>query len=380
VARASLSAPSRQNRCSDPLMTQQVAPSGGVDAPEGAPLFVAESSTQHVTRVVKPQRGRSVGVDWFRVRVHKSVVDYAQKRVAALLGEHRDASGHRFHLSHGMRFEEGALIAYDSDSESFAVVDLPAKAIERIGRRAFELLVIDLMCRGGRCTRLDVALDFVGEGSGGRGLIDKVLSACRSREMCGAKTYKITEGVSYRKGSLGRTVYLGQRGNLGSGRMARIYDKGIESGACEAEEWTRFEVEFTGDVAAQAAVELFRGGLKDRELVSAAFGAFDFRAVTGRREKVRRPRLDWWASLLQGAELITWRARRVLADAAKWCDWVRSCVGRQVQEVAERVGSDVGSVLGLICDGARPSGFTNAGRGADVVTMLRGMLCPEPAS
>jgi DNA relaxase NicK len=307
-------------------------------------------------------------------------VDFASKRVAALLGEHRDASGHRFHNSFGMKFEDGALITFDADADSYAVVDLPAKAIERMGRAAFDLLAIDLLSRGGRCTRLDIALDFVGEGSGGRGLIDKVLSACKSREMCGAKTFKVTEGTSYTKGSLGRTVYLGKRGNCGSGRMARIYDKGIESKVCEEGEWTRFEVEFSGDVAEQAAIDLFKGGLEDRKLVSAAFGAFDFRAVTGRREKARRPRLDWWASLLAGAELISWRARRVLQDAAKWCDWVRRCVGRQLTAVADGMATDVGTVVGMICRGAEPSAFTRGGRGADVVSLLGGMLCPEPAS
>jgi DNA relaxase NicK len=338
----------------------------------------AERATREVTRVAKPNDGRSVVVDWFRLVCHRSVVGSATKMLRELLGGEKHGSG-KFFCESSTRYEHGASVHFDhagGDAE-WAVVDLPAKAIEAMGRKSFEFFAREIMMQGGRCTRLDVAIDFVGDKGGGRNLIEDVLSACRAREMCGAKCFALCEGVSYTSGELGKTVYVGKRGKLGSGRFLRVYDKGLETRLLPKGEWTRYEVEFTGDVAAQAAVDLFRAGMDDSCLVAAAFGAFDFRRVTGRRELTLRPRLSWWQAIIGTANLIRWRVRRTMQDAAKWCQWVRRCVGRQLSELAEAIDTDVSTVLGMICTGGKASGFTRRGRGVDVVAIAREMLYGE---
>lgn len=89
-----------------------------------------------------------------------------------------------------------------------------------------------------RVTRLDIAFDMVGEAE----LWEMVY--VKAKAFCDKKNRKVQEIVA----KTGHTIYIGSRE---SERMVRIYDKGAQQKVDYL--WTRLEMEYKGDVAAQMA-------------------------------------------------------------------------------------------------------------------------------
>jgi len=158
-------------------------------------------------------------------------------------------------------------------------------------------------------------------------------------------------------------VRLGRRGNVGSGRYARVYDKGLETKTAGANQWQRFEVEYTGQVAAFALAMLLeseRDGMArmvvdprvesktcwEDQAVAMALGAFDFREVTGSRELGRRPRVSWWAAFVGQVECVRVKAAKPVARSLKaTARWVRKCVAPTLVSMMRRSGRSLMEVL-----------------------------------
>jgi len=216
-------------------------------------------------------------------------------------------------------------------------------------------------------TRIDVAVDFRGEGLR---VVQDVISGCRRGEVTGARADNFKVHEQGRNGCRGLGVSIGSRGKNGSGRFVRCYDKGLETGELSANEWHRFEAEFSKDVAATALTWILQGQVMKEngfepmlvrwrnweptpgwEISAAqcAFGAMDFRECNGQRSLERRPRAAWFAALLGVIEPHRVRCRRLvmrsLEATGRWLGnqvmptlvAMSRVAGRPVQRVLEDI-------------------------------------------
>jgi hypothetical protein len=200
---------------------------------------------------------------------------------------------------------------------------------------------------GFKCTRFDAFVDFVGQDVQ---LVDRWLGALNEneRQLCLSKSWGVDERHG-RHGPTGRMVTVGKRGDGGSGRYGRIYDKGLETKLMPVGEWERFEVEFSGDCAQQVLMSWLESGEPEQVLAETIMGSFDLRQVNGRRELSLRDRLAWWADLVRRVctASVLVRAKPVAATLAGTVGWLRTAVVGRVRELGVLMGTgmDVAALL-----------------------------------
>lgn len=306
----------------------------------------------------------SVGIDWFRVtspiKQHAAVL----AELTARFGPPQPGRGIHFYEA-SWRFANKAILAYDVDGDKGHCIDLPGEALATMEPDEAVAFCRSLLW-GRRCTRIDARIDW--QADEGVGLIDACISSCRAGELCRARKFKPQEECT---NSLIRTAYgvcFGKRGNDGSGRYVRVYDKGLETGERPEGTWERWEAELTGDVAADAAVRILgetgrpdgeRPTASDRPsgeptswyhaAMSIALGCVEFREQNGSTALERRPLAAWWAALLENVRPVVIVAKRMPTSLERWTGWMRRCgmptlVGmaamtdEPVYQVMERLG------------------------------------------
>jgi DNA relaxase NicK len=198
-------------------------------------------------------------------------------------------------------------------------------------------------------TRIDGALDFVGQGVM---LHQHATKSCIDRELCLLRTWGPDD--KYTAHGVPKRLHL-RLGDRESAVCARIYDKGLEQGCALPGHWERLEVEWKEDRAGQVATTLVSAGDRWPDvLASLIFGALDFRERNGRSELARRPQVKWWADLVQGQETIGVRPEEVDKSFEKWRDWLRVAAGPRILELAEAVGEPVGKLCERLLEGVEP--------------------------
>lgn len=260
------------------------------------------------------------------------------------------------------------------------MVELNGSALSSLDDQERWELLRELLELGLRATRLDLAMDFVDTGLT---LCKDAAASCQARELCGARTFTQVEDSGL-YGARGRTVYLGQRGDNGSGRLARIYDKGLETGQCAEGRWERFELECTKQVAEKVAQALaYAEPERDcpttgrrcwRSLLRAyVVGAFEFRRVTGRREKDLRPLVDWWARVVS---LVSKLEREVMertpSDVTRYAQWIGRCVAPAFRRFAMDTGLSYEQVFSTLTGTIEPRDVEAGSVVEQIIRALRG--------
>ncbi len=197
-----------------------------------------------------------------------------------------------------------------------------------------------------KCTRIDLAIDFIGQGLR---IVDHINASFDAGECCGAKRRRKDEDGD-REEWFGRTVYLGLRGENGSGKLVRAYDKGLETGTAPAGHWERYEVEFTGDRAPEVARIMATSGPEWLDkLRGIVLGAVEFRVVTGRRDRSRRPLAEWWARLIDNVRAITVSVPRLRSTLQSFAGWARRCVAPTLLAMRRHAGMSLEDTVSLLC-------------------------------
>lgn len=289
---------------------------------------------------------RTITCHWLRV-IHQAA-DHG--RIRALLverfGEPDQVRG-RWFYEHGERFSNGILLLSgaiasrekervgddEEQHEGTICVDVCGSALDDLDSLERAQLCHDLSL-GGRVSRLDLAVDAFSRDR--VGLIDRIVESCRKRELCGAKRWE--PKASYDGADLvGYGVCIGRRGNLGSGRYLRVYDKGLEAGDRPAGQWERYEVEFSGDCAAEAAADVFRdvSGWEPRAWARVC-GAVSFREDdSSNGELARRTLCAWWAEWIAGIEPLPTVPTRVETTLQRHARWLRDTVLPTIARLAD---------------------------------------------
>jgi hypothetical protein len=147
----------------------------------------------------------------------------------------------------------------------------------------------------------------------------------------------------------GRGVYIGSRGENGSGRFVRVYDKGLESGQAAAGEIIRWELESSADVARQIWADFVAvlgndsSGGATALLAARVVGAVDFRTPDCRLD--RSERSSWWSAFLElvGRPVLC-RARQKVTRLAGHVAWLRRTVVPKIAACAKATGQDFKAV------------------------------------
>jgi DNA relaxase NicK len=304
-----------------------------------------------VARGAKLREGVYVGLDWIRcvgpAALRWELTEWAKDQWGEGYAERPGV--HAF--AHALVWPNKARVQWGHDSD-LCMVEIPGSVLGEMFDAEERVRVLrELVRMGLRATRLDVAIDFIGLDCH---LYEKALASCHARELTGARRFKPTE--EYGSGEVvGRTLYIGLRGNLGSGRMVRCYDKGLETGLSEqAGEWERWEAEFTGSkggVAEQVVRAIVDAPDWTIAATKYALGAVDFQEVQKNRStsgERARPRVQWWALLLAMIDTDKKRATRKAATLftyAKHCEravfpklaYLSRISGESIDQVARRL-------------------------------------------
>lgn len=318
-------------------------------AVEHAPRAVSRGAKLHGDAV-------EVSIDWLRLRGHKGRNHEVMQVLSKFFGDSEPGRG-RYYYGKAERFEAGAVLLWDEERDD-SLIDLAGSVLGTL--EAWEVIeLVRILFRHGysHATRVDVAIDFRGKDLR---LVQSVMQACENGELTGSRSFEFFNQNCGRKGL---TVRIGRRGKHGSGRFVRVYDKGLETKECEANEWHRYEAEFSKDVADQALRWILQGQVMSEQKVEPIFsswvggfeptpgwaisaaqcalGAVDFKEKKSfvSRSLRRRPRCQWWGEVIAGIEPVLIKARRVrLRCLEATQEWVRKQVAPTIMAMARVTG------------------------------------------
>ena len=331
----------------------RTAPSEAEPAPVVAAGDGAVCHPARVTRRVKWQRG-GVGLDWVQGTGDACWMETVRGHLSEWFGEPTEGKGGMFYRS-SFRFAGGVSIYYGSARgvrETYCVV-IPGGALSPMEADDRLDLLRVLLAIGMRCSRIDVAQDFFCDD--GVGLVDAVASACAAGCVRGVKRHEPRRPMAGPR-VLGNSVYLGRRGKYGSGRLTRVYDKGLETKTRPMGHWERWETEFNGKIAAALGETLAASGDWALGALSAALGAADFRELGGRgdRHVERRRQLGWWRDLNdrllgEGVDGVRLKAPPMETKLESVESWLKRSVVPSVRVMARIKGCNVVDAFADMC-------------------------------
>lgn len=244
-----------------------------------------------------------------------------------------------------------------SSKHGYCVVELTGSVCRYLGPFEGVRLIQRIRAMGGVCSRLDVAVDADGPRES---IIARAIEASRAGELVGARVWQPIEQFGLRGVRTGYGVTFGRRGDAGSGRYVRVYDKGLETGHVPEGQWERWEAEFSGDAAQEAACELFgedNDAMFDAERAfGMAFGAAQFRVPGGRLS--RRALSPWFEKLTAGHKLVRVVASRSQSTYDGWRQWLVTSVAPKLYTLADMFDVEPGRLLEVLV------GSVEASRGA----------------
>jgi hypothetical protein len=258
--------------------------------------------------------------DWLNVTFPMSEVERVTTLVTSYLGESKSRAGGINTYLAARGWEPGAILAW-SDGRPECWLSMNGDSCDLIPPGDKLRFFQDLIKIGGKCTRIDAAIDvprcLLGMG--------QVHAAATSGHVVGFRRYVPTRPVrDMATGELeGDMATFGRRGKDGSGRYVRVYDKGLEShGEIDA---IRVEVELSGETAKQWLVILAESEDEhelERKLGRIVVGSILFADKSGAYGHADRFRvLPWWkriAELVGSASVKVERVRPTLEKSVAW--------------------------------------------------------------
>ena len=318
--------------------------SSAASLPAATRLGALSADSKETTETTSPPHGntggkpsgvsykdRTIALHWLRVVQPAKQRTAIRERLEATFGVPNQVRG-RWFYEHGLQFSNGTLLMWgsvtnpdiDADAtDSTCVVDVPGGALDDM-EPTERIVLCRALSIGGKVTRLDVAVDALHPDR--VGLIDTMLQSCRSGQLCGSKVWEPRE--RHKAGTIeAKGLCIGRRGKDGSGRYVRVYDKGLESECGDIGTWERFEVEFSGDCAAEVGRDLLQGNDDwEPRAWSRVHGAISFREVNDQTNLDRRPIVEWWSEWCAGATPVSTIYRRLDTTLETHISWLREMV------------------------------------------------------
>ncbi len=304
----------------------------------GGPLAAAEEVEGMLACPNPPEPGVYARIDWIRCtgsqHLLDPVYDFLQQEAGC---KHKPCSGGA-HFSSGAKWSPGFMLSWGHNARVI-MADVQGQALAKLGGDESIRLLLDLLAFGLKPTRIDLALDFVGQD---RDIYDNAVASCEAGELLGVRKYKTTEGQTANGYPLERTLHLGSRD---SPVFIRIYDKGLEQHAiCPPAYWERIETEFKKERAVQVVEHILAAGPDyPARIAELVLGSMHFCENNGRTERARRPAVPWWAALREGLSPIATKNERIPSSDASFLGHMMKMMPR-FREIAKRDGMTAGQL------------------------------------
>jgi hypothetical protein len=245
------------------------------------------------------------GVHWLRVSLPSRKLGQAVRLFRGLFGAESEYGGGLWGYQESYRWKSGAAIAYDRDQKfnqathrECLTVEIPGGALDLLEGLDLVGLILTLKEMGGRCTRFDAFLDDYErliEPDGVKAIYDKGdVSGFRTGSQ---RQEWLCVGVLKRN-----EFTFGSRGENGTGKYLRVYDKYLESkGRLNAVRW---EVELSQERAEQAFEAVVKCDRPDSVALicgQLVCGSVDFiHRKQGEQHVDRQERYAFWEKLCGG--------------------------------------------------------------------------------
>jgi len=313
------------------------------------PRLVPPGIESHLAEVEKyaraPDPGVYCGLDWIRMTHHEHKLDETREFLNRWFGRKSKQTRGAIFFSGGEEWEPGVQLSYGHNA-GVIMVDIRGARLRTMDADDALKLLFEIARIGFKPTRLDGAIDYVDQNVN---LVEQALASCERGELTGLRSFEVSMGHTIAGVPEKRMLRIGKRD---SALCARLYDKSLEQKCGPAGQWERLEVEFKDE----RAVELLRA-LQDAGsdwvdvLASRTLGAFDFRENTGRREIARRPRVAWWADLVDRCDPEKPQLQRQKPIFARWAIGFRTSYLARARQLAEEVGVPLGVMVEWLAEG-----------------------------
>jgi hypothetical protein len=324
-------------------------------APGGLAAGAVRLAPCSVLQGAKPQSGEvppagvSVGLDWIRMTGSATALADVREVLSRRFGPMVELlPGLRWY---GMREEYplGASLSYQHRTGADSImVECGGSVLSSMSGDDRVALLRAFMELGLKPTRLDIAVDVAYDGVD---LVMVVERGCREGNLCGARIWEPCHKFDCHGAHRQAMVRMGARGKDGGGRFVRVYDKGLERGT-QANQWHRWELEASDDVAEQvASALLFAAEDWTRVAAAMALGAVDFREGSKHQEVSRRGRVAWWASFLGLVDAVCVRSKRRLSTAEGTVEYFRKSVAPLLVAAIAEAGGRTLDVVEAFCRG-----------------------------
>jgi len=207
------------------------------------------NTPRDVLRGVNSQTRNEVGIHWLRISIPRQYLAEVRTYCSFYFGESVSDGYGLWSYDTRYSWSNGASLNYDSDADRSKLVhqgkctlDVPGKALDAIRELDLHLFLLSLRQFSPSCTRIDVFFDDYNRMNTPTGIHEII----KNRDYSG-----------FRKGQLkqrfdgGRMIHdevdFGTRGDNGSGKYLRVYDKALESDG--EKNCIRWEVEFSKERA-----------------------------------------------------------------------------------------------------------------------------------
>lgn len=300
-----------------------------------------------------------LGVDWLAGSFPAEHVDAVSLLMVNLFGtaEALDYGFYGYDQSFVFHPFEARILFDSPDNRSAvfhggrAVLQLPAAALMALSSHTIRDLIADLVLDYSfKCTRIDICFDD----------FERIITPRELKPICDAENFAgfnvYEHKAPRRRGGIyeGDSLCFGRRGQNGSGKYLRFYDKELESDGevCSV----RWEVEFSKDKALNVCCGLAFSTTYDEwcsRLGALIGGAIDFvDRSSGEKNLSRLPRLDFWARIIDSLGSFRIRGEKPVKTVEGVDAWVKRSVASSLKMLRSAYGSDFDGWLDAVLDDA----------------------------
>lgn len=312
------------------------------------PRIVTPGIENHNRPDQVPEPGMWCRPDWIRLVGSESNADWLVARLSTAYGESVPHNGAMYFRA-GALWHPGILMSWGHKSE-IVMIDLQGSRLASTQVEKFMQLTTEIMMRGFRCTRIDLAVDHVGMDLQ---IYKNAVASCEAGELCKLRTFSPDPEYKADGTPTRRLLKLGKRD---SAVCVRIYDKGLETQTLPAGQWERFEVEFKDDRANEVCIALIESEERMAQtLWEYVIGSVDFRESNGRTELKRRPRVQWWDQYIGRISPRYCAPQHKKSGFDTWCNWARGSFAPRFLQLCQIAGVSTEKMLAMLLQDLEPA-------------------------
>lgn len=293
----------------------------------------AEESPRYVLRGRQSQTQNQTGIHWLRISMPRQYLKHVRTYCSRYFGE---ASQDGYGLwSYDTRYVwlNKASLNFDSDAERSLLVhngkvtlDVPGKPLDTIAQGDLHLFLVGLRYFSPVCTRIDVFFDDYQRLTTPTEL-DKIVRKGDHSRFRKAQFRQVGE---FKNGSYvieHSEIDFGSRGENGSGKYLRVYDKDLESKG--EKDCVRWEIEFCKERAHKVFDELSQTTTVDDfagKCGSYIGGSVLFVHRNGDKNICRLDVYEFWVQIQESLGSLIVRIEKKVSNIGDMYRWVRNQV------------------------------------------------------